>query len=66
MPLLSDPKLDLFRLYRSYDDFENVPLHGTFLIDAKGGVRFQRIGPEPFLEVDFLKTEASRIGALKP
>ena len=36
MPMLADPKLDLFRLYRAYDDFEDVPLHGTFLIDAQG------------------------------
>ena len=61
MPLLSDPKLALFRLYRAFDDFEDAPMHGTFLIDAKGDVRFQRIGAEPFLDVDFLKTEAKRL-----
>ena len=61
MPLLADPKLDLFRLYRAFDDFEDAPMHGTFLIDAKGDVRFQRIGPEPFLDVDFLKAEAKRL-----
>lgn len=66
MPMLSDPKMELFKSYRAFDDFEDVPLHGTFLIDPKGGVRFQRIGAEPFLDVDFLKTEASRIGIPKP
>ena len=36
MPILADPKLELFKLYRAYDDFENAPLHGTFLIDVAG------------------------------
>ena len=36
MPILADPKLELFKLYQAYDDFENQPLHGTFLIDAQG------------------------------
>ena len=66
MPLLADPKLDVFRAYRAFDDFENVPLHATFLIDAQGNVRFQRISAEPFLDVDFLKTEAARVNRLVP
>ena len=55
MPILADPKLELFKLYRAYDDFENQPLHGTFLIDAQGNVRFQRISADPFLDVEFIK-----------
>jgi alkyl hydroperoxide reductase subunit AhpC len=43
MPLLADPELASFKTYRAYDDFEDVPMHGTFLMDANGGVRFQRI-----------------------
>ena len=58
MPMLPDPKLDLFKAYHAFDDFESQPLHGTFLIDAQGNVRFQRISAEPFLDVDFLKAEA--------
>jgi len=61
MTMLADPKLDLFHAYRAFDDFESLPMHGTFLIDGNGAVRFQRIGPEPFLDVDFLKAEAARI-----
>ena len=30
-PLLSDKILRSFKAYRAYDDFENMPLHGTFL-----------------------------------
>jgi peroxiredoxin len=64
MPLLADPELAVFRAYRAFDDFENTPLHGTFLIDPNGGVRFHRIGPDPFLDVEFLKGEAQRVGRL--
>jgi peroxiredoxin len=64
MPILPDPKLTLFRTYRAHDDFENSPLHGAFLIDAKGLVRFQRISADPFLDVDFLKKEAARLSRM--
>ncbi len=61
MPMIADPKLDSFRRYRAYDDFEGQPLHGTFLIDAQGNVRFQRISADPFLDVEFIKAEAVRV-----
>ena len=64
MPILPDPKLDRFHAYRTHDDFENVPLHGTFLIDSKGFVRFQRISADPFLDVDFIKKETARVSKL--
>jgi len=64
MPILPDPKLALFKLYRAHDDFEGAPLHGTFLIDARGFVRFQRVAAEPFLDVEFLKKEAARVGKM--
>ena len=64
MPILADPKLELFKLYRAYDDFESQPLHATFLIDAQGNVRFQRISADPFLEVEFIKTEAERVNKI--
>ena len=64
MPMLADPKLELFKLYRAYDDFESQPLHGTFLIDAQGNVRFQRISADPFLDVEFIKTEAERVNRI--
>jgi peroxiredoxin len=64
MPILADPKLELFKRYQAFDDFENQPLHGTFLIDAQGNVRFQRISADPFLEVEFIKTEAGRVNRI--
>jgi peroxiredoxin len=64
MPLLADPELRVFKAYRCFDDFENQPLHGTFLIDAQGNIRYQRISADPFLEVEFIKDEAARINRL--
>ncbi len=64
MPLLADPSLDLFKRYHAFDDFEGVPLHATFLVDALGEVRYQRIAAEPFLDVDFIKGEIQRINRL--
>jgi peroxiredoxin/Tfp pilus assembly protein PilF len=60
MPMIAGPRLDLFKRYCAFDDFENQPLHGTFLIDALGNVRFQRISADPFLDVEFIKREAAR------
>ena len=60
-PLVADPKLATFRAYRAYDDFEKVPLHGTFLVDASGDVRWQDVGHEPFTKIDFLLKEAKRL-----
>ncbi len=64
MPILPDPKLKLFKRFRAYDDFESQPLHATFLIDAQGNVRFQRISADPFLEVEFIKAEAERVNRI--
>ncbi|MCA9098605.1 MAG: peroxiredoxin family protein, partial [Planctomycetaceae bacterium] len=60
-PLLADPSLEVFRKYRAHDDFENLPLHGTFLIDSQGLVRWQDISFEPFTNTDFLIKEARRL-----
>jgi peroxiredoxin len=60
-PLLSDAKLRVFRNYRAFDDFEDLPLHGTFLIDGRGRVRWQDISYEPFMDAEFLLTESQRL-----
>lgn len=61
IPLLADPSLAVFKSYRAYDDFEAIPLHGTFLIDENGLVRWQDISYEPFMENEFLLKEAKRL-----
>jgi len=64
MPLAADPDFDLFRRYNAYDDFEQMPLHGTFLIDREENVRYQNISYEPFFEVEFIIEEARRVNRL--
>ncbi len=59
--MLADPQSDVFRSYRAYDDFEQISLHGTFLIDAKGFVRWHDVSFEPFLDAGFLLSEARRL-----
>jgi peroxiredoxin len=60
-PLVSNPGLEVFKAYRAYDDFEKQPLHGTFLIDGLGRVRWQDISYEPFMDAEFLLGEAKRL-----
>lgn len=61
IPLVADPDRSAFKAYRCFDDFEDVPLHGTFLIDGAGFVRWQDIGPDPFMDHRFLLAEAKRL-----
>lgn len=61
--LLSDATYETFKAYRAYDDFEDQPLHGTFIIDADGLVRWQDISYEPFMDPDFVLGEARRLFA---
>jgi peroxiredoxin len=61
LPLYCDSELNVFKSFRCYDDFEKQPLHGTFLIDAKGQVLWQDISYEPFKDDEFLLQEAQRL-----
>jgi len=60
-PIVSDDSLAQFKAYRAYDDFEDMPLHGTFLLDSEGKVRWQDISYNPFMHPDFLLEEAQRL-----
>jgi peroxiredoxin/tetratricopeptide (TPR) repeat protein len=59
--MLADPKLDVFRSYGAFDDFEQVALHGTYLIDGTGLVRWNDVSFEPFMNADFLLSESKRL-----
>ena len=59
--LASNSSLEIFKAFRAHDDFESQPLHGTFLIDGEGKVRWQDISYEPFMEHEFLLKEAQRL-----
>lgn len=63
--LLSDKAHENARRFSSYDDFEEIELHSTILIDKKGCVRWKRTGGDPFTNIDFLVTELQRINGSK-
>ena len=60
-PIVSDSGLGAFKAYRAFDDFEHIPLHGTFLVDGAGCVRWQDIGYQPFRDADWLLEESKRL-----
>lgn len=61
IPLISNAELDVFKSYRAFDDFEDMPLHGTFLVDGNGYIRWQDISYEPYMDHQFLLKEAQRL-----
>jgi peroxiredoxin len=63
-PILADPEFRAFQAYGAFDDFEHFPLHGAFLIDGAGLVRWQDIGYEPFRDAQWLLGESKRLLSL--
>jgi peroxiredoxin len=61
LPLYSDAGHEVFKTFRCWDDFEDQALHGTFLIDGRGHVRWQDISYEPFMDAEFLLEESKRL-----
>jgi peroxiredoxin len=59
--LLSDPKFANARRFQSFDDFEEIELHSTILIDRLGRIHWSRHGGAPFMDFEFLKNEIRRI-----
>lgn len=59
-PLVSNTGLEVFKQYRAFDDFENVPLHAVYFIDGDGLMRWHDIGAEPFMDAAFVLKEAQR------
>ena len=70
--LLSDVDFESAQRFGSYDDFEEIELHSTFLLDSEGRIRWSRIGGGPFMDIDFLLSEIERVdekpwrAAMKP
>jgi peroxiredoxin len=60
-PILADPAKTTFKAYNAHDDFEQVALHGTFLIDPKGRILWSDISADPFMDLDFLIKESHRL-----
>ena len=43
------------------EDFDNQPLHGTFVIDAQGQVRWRNISDKPFNDPALVLIEAKQL-----
>jgi peroxiredoxin len=61
-PVLGDESRELFKAFGVFNDFEKdpLPLHGIFLIDAQGYIRWSEISADPFMNFKFLKEESKR------
>ena len=63
IPLLSDPDHSVALSYGVWkpvpggDPDDGEPLHGTFVIDRGGAVRWANIGDRPFGDIDALLAE---------
>jgi len=62
--LLSDPDHTNARRYHSFDDFEELELHSTSLIDKKGRVYWAHYGGDPFTNLSFLTKQLERMNEL--
>ena len=62
--LLSDDHYANARRFHSYDDFEEMELHSTTLIDKEGRVYWARIGGDPFSDTAFLAKQLERMNDL--
>jgi peroxiredoxin len=58
---LSDPDRARAKRFAAYDDFEEMELHATILIDRKGRIHWASIGGEPFTGMAFLARQLERM-----
>jgi peroxiredoxin len=58
---VSDPDHVSARQFRSYDDFEEMEVHSTILIDRKGRVHWAATGGDPFTDMGFLEKQLGRM-----
>ena len=64
-PILCDPLFDSFHAYGAWSGFTKEALHGTYMIDSEGRVRWRDISIEPFMETEFLLEECKRLLAIR-
>jgi len=62
--LLSDNRYANAHRFHSYDDFEDMELHSTILIDKLGRVYWAQTGGSPFSDIEFLSKQITRMNQL--
>jgi peroxiredoxin len=58
---LADPARENARAFLAYDDFEEMEIHATILVDRQGRVHWASMGGEPFEKMDFLEKQLKRM-----
>ena len=61
LTLLHDPNFENATRFGAYDEFEEIELHATLLIDPSGRIHWARRGGEPFMNFDYLLSELGRM-----
>lgn len=59
--LASDEAYDNARRFKSYDDFEDMGIHSTVLIDREGQVQWASHGGAPFTDYASLASQLRRM-----
>jgi peroxiredoxin len=57
----SDQSWQNARRFKSYDDFEEIGIHSTILIDKEGRVHWAQHGGAPFDDYKFLLSQLQRM-----
>ena len=57
----SDTSFENARRFKSYDDFEEMGIHSTILIDKDGRVHWAQHGGAPFSDFKFLSAQLQRM-----
>ncbi len=58
--LLADPDYETFKSYGCLGEQDNVPLHGVFMIDAKGKITWREVTDKPYMNVKRVLELSSR------
>lgn len=59
--LLADPQMRTWYEWLTVDGHDHAALHGTFLLDEQGRVRWKQIADHPFQDAEWLLQEAKRL-----
>ncbi len=63
--LLADPKLSLFKTLGAYAEKRRQALHGIFLIDSQGIIRWQNVSQHPFMDHKYVLSLASNLSSIE-
>jgi peroxiredoxin len=58
---MADPERKNAKAFLAYDDFEEMEIHATILIDKQGRVHWASMGGEPFEKMEFLEKQLKRM-----